>query len=245
MASPSPSPVRAVAPASLATTRWSLVLAAGQGSTAAARSALSQLCARYASAVYAFLRSQGRPPEMARELTQRFFVHVLEMNDLSEDDPARSRFRSWLLASLERFLAQARDGEQAVERGGVLIDLDEAERQFEEDSRTKRTPARAFERRWALALLEHVVGILRKEYARSGKGALFEKLEGLLTGNAEDTSPRIAAELGITVGAVKVAADRLRRRYREVLLDELSHTVDNVDDVDDELHCLMSTLAEA
>ncbi|MBN1207458.1 MAG: sigma-70 family RNA polymerase sigma factor [Myxococcaceae bacterium] len=244
MKKPASPPVLASARRGFITTRWSLVLAAGADTAPEARKALSELCGLYWSPLYAFLRRQGRSADEAQELTQGFFARLLEKNDLAVADPGRGRFRAWLLASIRHYAANERERERAKKRGGgqVRIDLDEAELQFSQEPMPGLTPERAFERRWALALLENALAALREEYARRGQELLFDKLKGALNGEEEASYSRIAAELGMTVSAVKVNAFRLRRRYRELLRGEISHTVEDPEDVDAELRFLFSAL---
>jgi RNA polymerase sigma-70 factor (ECF subfamily) len=227
------------------TTRWSLVLAAGHQATPESRKALSELCALYWHPLYAFVRRQGLSPEEAKDLTQGFFARVLEKNDLAVADPGRGRFRAWLLTSARHYLANAWDHERAQKRGGqqVRIDAEDAEAFFNQEPAPGLTPERAFERRWAERLLHHVLTALGEEYRRDGQERRFEKLKQTLTGESQDTYARIAAELGMKEGAVKVAAFRLRKRYQELLLQEISHTV-QPEDIDDELRFLLSTFED-
>jgi RNA polymerase sigma-70 factor (ECF subfamily) len=230
-----------------ATTRWSLVLATRQGSTPEAHEALSSLCQLYWYPLYAFIRRQGHGPDDAHDLAQGFFTALLEKNQFAIADPQRGRFRSWLLASLQHYLSNARDRERTLKRGGgqppLSLDVPMAERQYHQEPAHELTPERLFERHWALGLLERVLATLHAECARNGKGPLFDKLKGTLAGEANEASyQQLAAELGSSPGAVKVAAHRLRRRYRELLREEIAHTVDRPEDVDDELRTLLASL---
>jgi RNA polymerase sigma-70 factor (ECF subfamily) len=238
------SPVPAPAPRRFITTRWSLVLAAGGDPVPESRKALSELCELYWPPLYAFLRRKGHSADEAMEPVQGFFARLLEKNDLKVADPSRGRFRAWLLASLRHYAANEWDRAQAKIRGGgqAHIEFKEAERHLRQELAHELTPEQAFELSWALALLEHVMATLRQEYAGRGKELLFDKLRGTLNGEQEESYPRIAAELGMNVGAVKVNAFRLRRRYRELLLEEISQTVESPEDVEDELRFLLSVL---
>jgi RNA polymerase sigma-70 factor (ECF subfamily) len=234
-------------PRKFSTTRWSLILTASQGSTPEARDALSSLCQLYWYPLYAFTRRQGHPPEDSRDLVQGFFTRLLEKNDLAAVDPQRGRFRSWLLASLKHYLANEWDREQAQKRGGgqtfISIDSEAAEGLYGLEPSHELTPERLYERRWALTLLEHVLATLANECAQLGKQALFERLRGTLAGDSEQVAyPRVAEELGMSPGAVKVAAHRLRGRYRELLRAEISQTVERPEDVDDEIRLLLAAL---
>jgi RNA polymerase sigma-70 factor (ECF subfamily) len=229
------------APRGFVTTRWSLVLAAGRDAAPEARKALSELCELYWSPLHAFVRRQGLPAEEAKDLTQGFFARLLEKNALAVATPSRGRFRSWLLASVKHYLANEWDRERAKKRGGDRLRLghEDAEGCLSQELDPGLTPERAFERRWAERLLQHVLAALGEEYARGGKALRFDKLKKTLTGE-EHSYSRIAAELGMTVGAVRTEACRLRQRYQELLLQELSHTVEKPEDVADELRFLIS-----
>ena len=228
------------------TTRWSLVLTAGLGSGAEAREALSALIEAYWYPLYAFIRRRGYPAEEAYDLTQSFFASLLEKSGFAAADPARGRFRSWLLASVSHFLSNARDYSQAQKRGGQVhtlrIDGEAAEGRYRLEPAHEETPERLFERQWTLALLARVFDALRHEWAGAGKGALFERLKGCLTGEKNPaTYQQVADGLGMTEGAVKVAAHRLRRRFRELLEAEVAQTVERPEEVEEELrHLLVS-----
>jgi RNA polymerase sigma factor (sigma-70 family) len=230
------------APRGFVTTRWSLVLAAGRDAAPETRKALSELCSLYWSPLHAFVRRQGLPAEEAKDLTQGFFARLLEKNDLSVATPGRGRFRSWLLASVKHYLANEWDRERAKKRGGdwVRLELDDAEDCFGQEPDPGLTPERAFERRWAERLLMSVLVALGKEYKRGGKERRFDKLKTTLVGEGGDSYARIAAELDMKEGAVKTEVFRLRQRYRELLLQELSHTVEKPEDIADELRFLIS-----
>ncbi len=217
------------------------MLAAGRDAAPEARKALSELCELYWSPLHAFVRRQGLPAEEAKDLTQGFFARLLEKNALAVATPSRGRFRSWLLASVKHYLANEWDRERAKKRGGDRLRLghEDAEGCLSQELDPGLTPERAFERRWAERLLQHVLAALGEEYARGGKALRFDKLKKTLTGE-EHSYSRIAAELGMTVGAVRTEACRLRQRYQELLLQELSHTVEKPEDVADELRFLIS-----
>src|SRR5262249_37572848 len=156
------------------------------------------------------------------DLTQEFFARLLEKDGLASADEAKGSFRSFLLAACKHFLCNQRDRAQALKRGGgrrrLSLDVSGGEERYAGAPRHGETPERLFERRWALTLLEQVLGRLRAEYEGAGKGLLFEKLKDHLTGDGEALShAERAEELGMSEGAVKVAAHRLRRRYRELL----------------------------
>jgi RNA polymerase sigma-70 factor (ECF subfamily) len=230
---------------SFATTRWSLI-AAARTSGEPARQALADLCTLYWFPVYGYFRSRDRDHNTAQDLTQAFFTRLLERNGLAHADPARGRFRSYLLAACQHFLANQHDFDTAQKRGGgqaaVSLDFAAADQRYQIEPADGRTPERLFERQWALALLEQALAGLRTEYADTGKAALFERLKSTLTGDPEPYAA-LATELGLTEGAVKVAAHRLRLRYRERLRAAIAETVESPDEVDDEIRALFAALA--
>lgn len=231
-----------------ATTHWSLVLAAGDGDATAAREALARLCQMYWYPLYAYVRRKGHLPQDAEELTQEFFLQVLEHNWVARADRSRGRFRSFLLMAMNRFLCNAWDRAQTEKRGGkwrrVPLTLDDAEGRFSREPVETRTPEQEFERQWALTLLEHVLDTLCAEYAERGQAALFNALKPCLVGRRE-TQPyqELGAEVGMTEGNVKVAVFRLRQRYRERLMEEIADTVASPDEVESEVRHLFRVLA--
>lgn len=246
-----PSESRSIPPLagrSFATTHWSVVLAAADGDATAAREALTRLCQTYWYPLYAYVRRKGHSPHDAEELTQEFFLQVLEHNWVARADRSRGRFRSFLLVAMNRFLANAWDKAQAARRGGnwrrVPLSLDEAESRFSRAAAETCTPQEEFERQWALALLEQVLGVLGEEYAKRGQAALFDVLKSSLVGRRE-TLPyqRLGERLGMTAGNVKVAVFRLRQRYRQRLLEEIAQTVASPDEVEPEVRHLFRVLA--
>jgi RNA polymerase sigma-70 factor (ECF subfamily) len=233
------------------TTRWSLVLAAGAGEGAAATEALASLCELYWYPIYSFVRRQGASADEAADLTQGFFAHVLEHEAFRNVRPERGRFRSFLLACLRHFLANERDRVHTSKRGGGLrivpLDTASAEGRWQAEPREELTPEKIFDRRWAEALIDRALHRLRDEHIVRGKGAMFGELKGFLTGDA-DSLPyeRVASALGSTEGAVKVAVHRLRRRFRDLLVEEVTATVADPRDVKDEIrHLLQSVTSTA
>lgn len=231
-----------------ATTRWSLVLAAGRRSTAGSRRALAALCAAYWGPLYAYVRRRGFPADEAQDLTQEFFARLLEKQVLQHAARDRGRFRAFLLAALKNFISNFRRDARALKRrphGGVLsLDFAAAEERFSREPLDRLTPEKLFERRWACTLLEQTLGRLQAEYEKAGKGALFERLKPYLAAGPNTVSyAEAAAELGRSEGAVKVAVHRLRSRYRQLLRREVSQTVAGADDVEEELRSLFRALA--
>ena len=238
-------------PRHFATTRWTLVAAAGKQATPEARKALSELCALYWYPLYAFVRRRGYDADEALDLTQGFFARLIEKNDLADADQTRGRFRSWLLASVKHFLANEWDRATAQKRGGgravfsLDIDADDAEGRYKREPAHHLTPERVFDRRWALTTLEQTLAALQRASEREGKAGLFEALRPTLTSDATgDVTPYrdVADRLGMTEGAVKVAAHRLRRQYRDLLRQGIAETVERPEDVDDEIRDLFAAL---
>ena len=228
------------------TTHWSVVLEA-QGQSPAAHEALEKLCRTYWRPIYGFVRRQGTETEEAKDLTQGFFALLLERRDLDAVRQEKGRLRSYLLTSLKHFLTNERNRAMAVKRGEGqrLIPLDELrerERAGFEPADTS-TADQIYERRWALALLDQVLTRLGDEYRAAGNVILFERLKALLTDEPDRLSQaQIADELGMTENAVKQAFHRLRERYRQLLREEIAHTVMAPGDIEDELRHLIAVL---
>lgn len=231
-----------------ATTRWSLVLAAGQGTQAHSAEALATLCEIYWYPVYAFIRRQGYSSEDCADLTQAFFTRVLEKDYFHEADPTRGRFRAFLCTSLRHFLSNERDRARALKRGGphapISLDVESAEGRYRLEPRDDLTPERLFDRRWALLLLERVLARLKDEYHTSRRAALFDALKGCLTGDSTTPYAEVARTLGTTEGAVKVAVHRIRRHFRDLLVEEIAETVENPADIDGEIAHLLKAVRE-
>jgi RNA polymerase sigma-70 factor (ECF subfamily) len=230
-------------------TQWNLVLIAGEGSSEESREALATLFRVYWYPLYAFVRREGYDSDEAKDLTQAFFTRLLEKRALKDCDQDRGRFRSFLLASLKHFLANERDRAHAQKRGGgtFALSLDtlmqNGESRYRLEPRSELTPERIFERQWALTVLNQVFSRLHAEVQENGRPEQFERLKPFLIG-AEARTPygQLAKELGTTEGALKVAVHRLRRRFRELLRDEISHTVSDPAEVQEEIRYLISVL---
>lgn len=229
-----------------AATRWSVVLAAGNGrASSAARRAMGDLARMYWFPLYAYLRRKGNTQPQAEDLVQGFFTRLLEKDALLTVDRTRGKFRSFLLASLNNYLANEWDRSRAAKRGGgKLFSLDalDAEARYAAEPVDEMTPQRVFERRWALAVLEQVLLRLKEEYTRRGQGKTFAALEHLLAGGEAARYRQVAQRLGMTEGAVKVAGHRLRRRYRQLLREEIAQTVGDPALVDEEIRQLLASL---
>lgn len=231
-----------------APTRWTMVLAAvGGGEAGQGREALERLCATYWYPLYAFVRRQGYGAHDAQDLTQGFFARLLEKKDLAAVDRAKGKFRSFLLAALQHYLANEWDRAQAQKRGGgvALLSIDdaEAERRYHEEPAEQMTAEQLFDRRWALTLLDRVLARLGDEMRSEGRDAHFEALKFCLTGERGAAYGEIASRLGTSEGALKVAVHRLRDRYRALLRAEIAETVGSDAEVDEELRQLFSALS--
>jgi RNA polymerase sigma-70 factor (ECF subfamily) len=240
-------PEHAPANAVFAPTRWSLV-AAAQGRSEPARAALGELCQLYWYPLYAYLRRRGSSLNDAQDEVQGFFADLLAREALSAADPARGRFRSFLLASLSNHLAHERERANALKRGGgaraLSIDWLSAEERFRLEPADADTPERAFERAWAAALLERTLARLEQEYESKSRGTLFRALRERLGDSSRETpsSPALAA-LKMNEQALRVTLHRLRKRYREILREEVAQTVARPEDVDEELRALFETFS--
>ena len=229
-------------------TSWSLVRAAAVNPTAESRQALATLCQTYWPPVYAFVRRNGYDREQSQDLTQGFFTQLLEKRFLIDADQQRGKVRSFLLTAVKHFLANEWDREHAMKRGGgrvpVSMDLVEAERWYEPSVIAEGTPESLFERRWALSLLERTLARLRAEFVAAGKTDQFDRLSPFLNKDSGDKRyEELSGQLGVSAGALRMSVHRMRRRYRDLLREEISQTVSTTDEIDDEIRFLLSTLS--
>ena len=229
------------------TTHWSLVLRAGQRADRDADAALAALCQRYWFPLYAYVRRHVADVHAAQDMTQEFFSRLLEKNTLAAASPQRGRFRAFLLTAVKHFLANQRDRAKTQKRGGGLrplrLDLEAGESRLGLQPVDDVTPERLFQRQWVLTLLDLVMHKLETEYRLSGRAEQFERLKGALAGD-RDRLPYAAlgAELGMSEEAARQAASRLRKRYRELLREEVSQTLAEPGDIDDEIRSLFEVL---
>ncbi len=235
-------------PAAFVTTQWSAVLDAAGTDTAAARAALDRLCRTYWYPLYAYARRRGHPVHDAQDLTQAFFARLLERQWVGDARRDRGRFRTFLLTAMNRFMADEWDKLRAKKRGGGLchvpLQLDDAETRYGCEPADNHTPEQYFEVRWALTLLDTVLQRLRVEYEKAGKAALFAALNPTLVGGRESQPyAELATQLGLSEGAVKVAVHRLRKRYRQLLREEIAQTVAEGADPEEELRHLFAVVS--
>ena len=231
-----------------ATTHWSVVLQAGLESSVERSQALESLCGAYWYPLYAYIRRLGHPPHDAQDLTQAFFAYVLEKELIAKANPTTGHFRSFLLASLKRFMANEYRRQQAEKRGGnaqtISFDAESAESRYTEGLAGTEHPQAIYERAWAVAILDQAMKSLESEYAIARKELIFKELHVFLQGDRSgSTYARIATGLAMTEGAVKVAVHRLRQRYRELLRAAVANTVADPLDVDEELKELLLILS--
>jgi RNA polymerase sigma factor (sigma-70 family) len=229
------------------TTHWSIVLLARGGVSPEADQALAALCGTYWFPLYEYIRRQVNDAEQARDLTQDFFAQFLEKDFLDKVEQDRGRFRAYLLACCKHFLSNQRDRERARKRGQgrtpLSLDFCLANDRYQQEPAHSLTPERLFERRWALTLLEQVLEQLRQEYHAEGKAALYDHLKSALVCGPEALSyAAIGEELGMSEGAVKKAAQRLRQRYRDLLRQHIAATVEGPEQVEAEIRTLFTVL---
>jgi len=234
------------------TTRWSVVLLSAQNLVQGFQAALGELYRIYWYPLYAYVRRRGHAPEEAQDLTQGFFLHLLEHKTLGRADPLKGKFRSFLLGSLQNYLSKEADRARCLKRGGkvdfVPLDVQEAEDRYRLEPVDALTPEKVFAARWAVALLNEVMKRLHQEYASDQKMAMFEALKAFLdVANSKDppSYEQAAAALQISVGAVKTLVHRLRKHYTALLREEIGRTVSDPADVGAEIHELCEALLVA
>ncbi len=233
---------------SFATTQWTLVLDAGDQQSPGAHEALATLCEIYWYPLYVYLRRRGYPREEAEDLVQGFFTQVLEKGYMKAANRDRGRFRSFLLTSLKNFATNEWDRKTAKKRGGnksvLSLDFDTAEGRYRVEPADNLTPEVIFDRRWALIQLGRAMARLDEEMAEAGNSERFDRLKGYLTGDSQGVRyAQVAENLEISESAVKVAVHRMRRRFGELLREEIARTVSTDDHVDEEIRYLLSSIS--
>jgi RNA polymerase sigma factor (sigma-70 family) len=231
------------------TTHWSVVLLSAQSQVSGSRKALAELCQLYWYPLYAFVRRRGYSAEDAQDLTQGFFLSLLERKSLRKVGPEKGRFRSFLLASLKNYLFDEFDRENSVKRGGqiefVTLDFEDGEERYRLDAGDSLTAEKVFDARWAMTLLDHAISRLREEYALQGKTAIMDALRPFLDPINCKRLPsydEVADKLQVNPGGIKTLIHRMRKRYNELLREEVARTVTDPQAVDDEIHALCEAL---
>ncbi len=239
-------PITQAGAVAFTTTHWSIVLAA-RGPSPAAEAALEKLCRTYWRPLYGFVRRRGVRPEEAKDLTQGFFALLLERRDIDAVRKEKGRLRSYLLTALKHFLTNEHNRAMAIKRGQgqqfiPLEDWHEREQAGYEPADTLAAD-QIYERRWALTVLDQVLARLGDEYRAAGNMRLFDRLQKSLMDEPDRPSQAdVAHELGMTEAAITQALYRLRQRYRELLREEIAHTVMVPGDIEDELRHLIAVL---
>ncbi|HEX4350431.1 MAG TPA: sigma-70 family RNA polymerase sigma factor [Verrucomicrobiae bacterium] len=229
------------------TTRWSVVLLAGQTISPDSAAALEKLCRAYWHPIFLFARRKGSNEEDAKDLTQQFFARLLERNDFSGLDPSKGKFRTFLLTAFTHFLANEYDRASALKRGGgqKIFSLEEfsPDELCDTSPASKTDPATLFDLRWAKTILQTALQHLKQEMSAAKKPAQFEVLKTFLTANAGDGDYAVAAQkLGVEASSVPVLVHRLRQRYRELVREEVAQTVASPVELEEEMRHLFEVL---
>lgn len=235
--------------ARFATTHWSVVLAAGDQASSHSPEALQILCETYWFPLYAFVRKQGIQPAEALDLTQGFFARLLEKQWLAAVDPARGRFRSFLMASIKHFISNEWARARAKKRGGgryrISLDGERAETRYRLEPVDDRSPEQVFERQWALTVLEQVAIELRRDYATRGKSSQFDALKSHLNlGSKQQSYAQLAERLNTSEGAARVMVHRLKEQYRSIMRRQIAQTVASAEEIESEIRHLFQALAD-
>ena len=236
-------------PRSFATTQWSLIARVGSDRTVEAGNALEVLCRKYWPPLYHFARRRGHTQQDAEDLTQGFFAELLESGSITRADANRGRFRTFLLAAFQHYQSHQRERAAAMKRGGgrAIVSLEamrEASAGHAMESSDSETPEKAYDRMWALSVLDHAMDALRRDYSILGKEKFFDELkDAIWGGRGEESHAEIARRLGSTEGAIRVALHRLRMRFRDQLRTEVAATLDDPAQIEDELRHLIDALS--
>lgn len=233
--------------AGFATTRWSIVVAAGHRSSPDSRQALESLCTAYWQPLYAYVRRRVPDVNEAQDLTQAFFAELLDKNYVGSATPERGRFRSFLLTAFKHFVGKEWEKAKALKRGGgrapISLDFQSADSTLRIEPAAGLTAEQLYDRQWAIALLDRIMERLQNEYQEAGKLEHFTALRGFIIGDhAGDTYAQVAARLEMTEAAAKKVGSRMRQRYRALLREEIAQTVSSPDEVDDEIRSLFAIL---
>lgn len=239
-------------PARFRTTRWSAILVAAQSRLPGSQAALTELCRLYWYPLYAFARRRGHGPHDAQDLTQGFFLHLLEHRALRHVQPVKGKFRSFLLASFQNFILDEASRARCLKRGGnrefVFLDASDAESRYRLEPADALTAEKIYDARWAMTLLGHAVERLRREYAARGELERFNVLQefiGVAEGKTPPSYEEVARSLRVSVGAAKTLIHRFRKQYAAILREEISRTVTDPADIEQEIHALCDALVAA
>ncbi len=234
------------------TTRWTLVMVSAQSQAVEGKTALAELCRIYWYPLYSFARRRGHTPHDAQDLTQGFFLHLLEHRALTQVDRLKGKFRSFLLASFQNYLSNEAQRARSLKRGKeyefVSLDWESAESRYRLEPADYLTAEKIFDARWAMTLLNHVMLELGRTYATEGKAATFQALEIFLRFGDSRPTPsyeELAETLGVSPGGVKTLVHRLRKRYTALLREEVARTVSDPGEIDGEIHALCDALIAA
>ena len=229
-----------------ATTRWSIVVSAGHKASPDSQRALTSLCETYWYPLYAYVRRRVPDMNEAHDLTQAFFAELLEKNFVSAATPERGRFRAFLLTAFKHFLSKEWERARTRKRGGGLspisLDFDSADRSLRIEPAAGQTAEQCYEKQWAIALLGQIMETLKREFKQAGKEQHFDELKGFIAGDGGSTYAEVAARLNMSEANARQASMRMRQRYRQLLREEISHTVGGPDEVDDEIRTLFVIL---
>jgi RNA polymerase sigma factor (sigma-70 family) len=230
-------------------TRWSVVFLSAQSQAPGSRTALASLCRLYWYPLYAFVRRRGYNPEDAQDLTQGFFLHLLDHKALAQVDPVKGKFRSFLLASIQNYLSKELDRARCLKRGGnaefVPVDARDAEERYRLEFTDDLTAEKIFDARCALTLLDQAMRLLSAEYATEGKTAILEMLKPFVNPIDSEVLPsyeELAKRLELSVDGVRTLVHRLRKRYTALVREEVARTVSDPGQIDEELHALCDAL---
>ena len=231
------------------TTHWSAVLLSAQSQVPGSQAALTELCRIYWYPIYSLVRRRGSSPEEAQDLTQGFFLYLLEHKALRQVSPVKGKFRSLLVASLQNYLSDEVDRARCLKRGGniefVPLDTKAAEDRYQLAPLDFLTADRVFDARWAMTLLDEAMGRMRKEYAAHGKASVFETLKPFIdpiNSKAALSYEQVANALQVSAGSVKKLIFRLRKQYASLLREEVARTVSDPSEIDEEIHSLCEAL---
>jgi DNA-directed RNA polymerase specialized sigma24 family protein len=231
------------------TTCWSAILLSAQSQAPGSDNAREEFCQVYWYPLYAFIRGRGYNPEDARDLTQGFFLFILDRKALKRGTSAKGKFRSFLLGSLKNYLSNAYQHENAIKRGGkidfVSVDFSDGEDRYSREPTDSLTPEKIFDANWAVTLLAQAIERLKEEYSAKGKGNIFETLKPFLdlSGAAQALSYEVVSErLKVNSAGVKTLIHRFRKRYSEILQEAVVQTVTDLSEIDDEIRSLCAAL---